>query len=88
MDNGPFCRTHRRTSFHNSENEGRKTQAFRNFEFRSNVTHKINEVTNHTIFNIPQIFITNYLPMQTNLMGKFNGPPHHSPRHNRHKSTT
>jgi len=52
-----------------------------------NVTHKITEVTNHTTFNIPQIFVTIYVPQQTNLLGKFNGSPHHSPRINRHKST-
>lgn len=30
-----------------------------------NVTHKINEVANHTTFNIPQIFFTIYVLQQT-----------------------
>jgi len=34
-----------------------------------NVTHKITEVTNHTTFNIPQIFFTFYVPQQTYLLG-------------------
>jgi len=51
-----------------------------------NVNHKINEVTNHTTFNIPQISFYN-LCATANLLGKFNGSPHHFPRHNRHKNT-
>ena len=51
-----------------------------------NVTHKITEVINHTTFNIPQIFVTVYVPQQTNLLGKFNGSPQHPPRINRHKT--
>lgn len=47
-----------------------------------NVKHKITEDT----LNIPQIFVTIYVPQQTNLLGKFNGSPLHTPRNNRHKS--
>jgi hypothetical protein len=39
-----------------------------------NITHKITEVTNHTTFNIPQIFVTVYVPQQTNLLRKFMDP--------------
>jgi hypothetical protein len=43
-----------------------------------NVTHKITEVTNHTTFNIPQIFFTIYVLQQTywaSLMDPRTTPP-------------